>query len=401
MDKEQRQSVHTDVLNERRFNFETITVTKMGRKKGDSPRYLRNLEILTKVFVEDYQKWHRQHRLLFDSELGRNATVKVLIFRGIRKNTGLGDRLRAIARSYLTAVLTDRIFLIDIDMYNSFSTVFSNPKGYNFGFDLRKMYIGDDERKKNTLPSQVKVVHEYKQDELGVFLSDIPVIVVDDYHITDCRELSKAHTQMVSSKIKDAYKGIRKPFPKRDEIMPFVMNALFRSTEKFRRYLVHLEDQLGKKSHQPYISIHARIGMGLNETESRFNLKHHRLTENSLALCMAQKVFLEAQSRNISNPYTFFVSTDTPSFRTTLQKEIQRVDRNAIVFFGNWEPFHVRDLRAKKISDVEKVMNIFADLFFLSNGRFIFHIQSGFANLAKWFGSMTNEQSKMIILNDC
>ncbi|PXF43856.1 hypothetical protein BWQ96_06402 [Gracilariopsis chorda] len=383
------------------FNFETVTVTEMVSKKGNRTRYLHNMKTLDNVLRQDYRKWHLHHRSILDSQPLHKSTVKVLIFRGMAKNLGLGDRLRALARSYLTAVLTDRLFLIDLELYNSFSSVLSSPEGFNFGFDLRKLYISDTKNRNKMLPPQMKVVRNYTQNDLSVFLSETPVIVVDDYHGTDCRELCKAGTQMVSSKIKDAFNNMRKPFPKCAEIMPFVMNVVFRPTKKFRRYIKHIESHLGENSRAPYISIHARIGISFNETGSRFNLTEHRLTEKSLATCMARNVFLEAYLRNISVPFTFFISTDTPPFRKTLEQEIHKFDRKANVFFGSWEPFHIRNLKNKEPSDEEKLMNIFADIYFLSHGVFIFHIPSGFANLAKWFGSMTMEDSKVITLEEC
>ncbi|KAI0561343.1 hypothetical protein FGB62_87g071 [Gracilaria domingensis] len=318
-------------------------------------------------------------------------------------NYGLGDVIRGLIHCYLCAVVSKRLFLLNLTDPFPLATVLDNPPGYNFTYN--PVIFGP--RGGESINQPVRFTRPVYFDELDLVLSNTTMLVDQTQNVLDWDlflEIPRLYPELDLS-VKLASVSDFKP--SREEVVPFILKALFHPSAEYRklmsvpvdyhnlwspkRFFRTDDDALRRIStNRRYVSIHARIGYGLHEKTPRFNLESRNITFKDVACCLAQMATEIANDRRLPIPHQFFISTDTDDFRTILKREILRIDPTARVFHTRWHSVHLKGVGGIFTpSKLRNYMNTYMDVYLLSRGDSMLFIRSGFAHVALWMGAMT------------
>ncbi|PXF48910.1 hypothetical protein BWQ96_01252 [Gracilariopsis chorda] len=384
------------------FDFERVTVNSVASGKPNPEVYKQHMNQLLRAITSDYIDWHRQQLHICEENATHAQTIPKLVYRSMRRNYGVGDVIRGLLHSYLIAVISKRMFFIDVERPFPLSMVLTSPNGYNFTYDR---YLFPELSSYEHIQWLRKSIYF---DKLDTALSDTPTLVDESQTVLDWELfliIPRLYPQLEISKKLPQSSGFS---PTREEVIPFILKALFCPSPELRSLLPGQEntdnlvwplstlfspDQnlLWRNEMPAYISVHARVGYGFNETEARFNLKNQGLTPESLATCMAQMAVRMADQRRMLHPHHFFISSDTDHFRTLFKTEVNRLRPSAKVYQSNWQAVHMNRVgRSQSPSKVSDFMNTYVDVYLLSKGKSMLFIRSGFSHVALWMGAITD-----------
>lgn len=406
-------------------------------------------DALSDVVITQYTAWHRKMR--------HDRNARKLIWTGLGNAYGIGDRFRGILHAYLCAVLSKRVLVIKWDDPFPLELVFRSAKGMNVFFDpmidgpefvvCASGVPTVDLRCANKTDTKLKAPLYGGHPEclcsladLGILLEDHPVAVLRSEtppnvrkFLTSVRkypnlEASKKlltlakNWQGARNKLRGPaptsatddllfvliFKSLLRPSPhflrllatQRAEVRSFIPERLRRPPVQPRRPRVGVTRMAGgEEDYDPpaktlrHVSVHARLGIGLNESvkyKHRFGLQKLNGSTEWLAACMAGHAAQMADDLDMPEPQRFYVATDTAEFTTHFKKEMRKRSPEAIVVgvVRGSERMHSSAMNAASVRDREQFLLTAADLFFLSAGDALLSLPSGFANLARWLGAI-------------
>ncbi|CAN8075032.1 unnamed protein product [Agarophyton chilense] len=374
----------------------------MGRPNGAI--YKKRMRQLLNIIITQYTDWHKEQLDLSINNVTHAERVPKLIYRSMDINYGLGDVIRGLLHCYLCAVASKRLFFLNLTDPFPISTVLDNPPGYNFTYNPQLFGPGNGK----TPYEPTRFTRNVYFDELDLVLGNSSMLIDETQNILDWDlflSLPKLYPELDLSKKLASISDFK---PSREEVMPFILKALFRPSDKLRktmsipvdrhnfwspqRFFEKDADFLRRiTTNRAYISIHARIGYGLHEKTDRFNLEARNISFEDVAQCLAGMASEMAKDRRLPWPYRFFIATDTEDFKTVLKREILRINPTAKVFVTRWRPVHLKGVGGvfteKKL---ERFMNTYMDVYLLSRGDSLLFIRSGFSHVALWMGAMKN-----------
>jgi len=288
---------------------------------------------------------------------------------------------------------------------------------------------GNDPRDRNTLalPFGGHPACICTLDSLGILQSQLPTVVLRSEYPPSIRKFLNAvldqdttqlHSRLgtlardwTSNNYTAKYGKNNRPTPDDDaKFFAQIFKAILRPSPQFLRFLAQQSDtvrsfipeRLFGATPNPlrrHISIHARLGIGLNETEAypkRFNCTRKRL--HLLAACMAGHAAEMADENDLHEPQRFYVATDTPGFLPVLKSELGKRSKNPIVVEGVSEKAHSNTLTTGDERDKRIFLQTMGDIFFLAAGEGIVSLPSGFANLARWF---SGKRHRSVSIRQC
>ena len=342
----------------------------------------QNLIRVQNILIKPYIEWHAatRQRLQLATSAHRLRT-RILVIRIDRSLThGLGDRFRGIMHSFMCAVLTHRLFLIQWTDPVRIESVFHlgrRTDALNFTYDA------------SLFPSNGTVLQggcfkrfesEHYREE-SMFVDSVPRPNVSLWFNAPAPMRAR---HAILRKLAEVA-----PMPAEEQVMSLVMRVLFDPATELRQYIEHKIRNLGlRPESQKYVSIHARLGYGLDEIRKagkRFDLSKKGLDLSTMARCIADRALRYATRLGIKKPL-FYLATDTPPFREELERAIENKVNGATVVSGQWIVTHVRD--ATGSDDVEPYLSAFLDIYLLSRGQGMVYLKSGFADLAAWMGAI-------------
>lgn len=386
------------------FDFERVTVDSIASGKPNPQRYKQHMQQLLRAITSDYVVWHQEQLLLCKKNATHARTIPKLVYRSMKRNHGVGDVIRGLLHSYLISVISKRMFFIDVQHPFPLSMVLTSPSEYNFSYDHHyfpnlNWFFNSAHWHRNSIYF----------DKLDTALSNTSTLVDETQTVLDWElflKIPHLYPELEISK-----KLPRSPDfnPTREEVVPFILKALFRPSTNLRFLLSGQENRentalssmtpltrddqslLSKSEMPPYISVHARVGYGFREHDARFDLKDRGLTPESLATCMAQMAIKMADERRMRHPSSFFISSDTDHFRKLLKSEMIRLRPSAKVYQSAWVPVHMNKLgRWSSVNKLNNFMNTYIDVYLLSKGKSMLFIRSGFSHVALWMGAITD-----------
>jgi len=129
-----------------------------------------------------------------------------------------------------------------------------------------------------------------------------------------------------------------------------------------------------------YSSIHARIGLGTNESWiDRFYYTVNNM--DKIASCFANLTTTER------SPLKMYIASDTPEFRAHLKHAVKTKKSEIVVFEAPWENTgHSRKQSDNATLEKTNLENTMVELLLLSNSKEFWHLWSGFAVLVKRLG---------------
>lgn len=288
------------------------------------------------------------------------------------------------------SVFTDRLLLLDLREPYPLHTVWESPPGTNFTFDARifPLSTGSQSYQKSDISTDAsfRTLAEYVVPERVILHLRMPSFFTRDF-LKDTQAFPKFQSAL------DAH-GLRGFRPSRDELAPFLLQALFRPTELLRRRL-QAARPFGARE---YLGVHARLGVGLHETQDRFNLTRIGLSLDDLGICIGREGGRHMRQHGIQK---VFVATDTRRVLYKIREGVKKELGNASVAFAKGCAVHIGVLRSEEASaeSFEEFVRTFVDAGVLGGARGLVNFRSGFADVAKWLAAVTD--ARTVRTNEC
>ncbi|KAI0564315.1 hypothetical protein FGB62_28g228 [Gracilaria domingensis] len=380
----ERQSFQTNLP------FETLTSRQMSSwHRGKDPYYRKKLNKLLKILVVDYTSWHRKQRKLCDEDPSHAHSVPLLVFRGGRRNYGLGDQIRALLYTYLAAVVTKRLFLIDLRYPFPLSDVLTNPPRHNFTYDA-SIFLGKGEEE-----TEIRGRREYP--DISMYFNPARVLVErsqPSFWVRTFYRVPKHYPQLEYSKeIEKA--GLRWFNPGQSVLAPFLLQGLFVSSPAYRELL----EERNPFRDEEYLASHARFGIGVGERERRFNLTLHGLTLRTASICFGQIVGFAAKEWSLDK---VFFASDTANTSRWVKEGIHDILPNATVVAAEGPAMHLNRMRDRREEHhYEAFQNVFVDLGLLARAKRLVALKSGFSRLAGWYGGLYDRNTIQVNWGVC
>lgn len=365
-----------------RLRYETITVREIAQQRLENNTQRESqLHEFVNLYITAYLAKHKALRAACDTNAMLARTTPLIVFRGSERNFGLGDRIRGILSTFLIAAITDRLFLIDLPQPFPLDTMWISPKGFNFTYD-RSLFPADE-----SYPiSDDVVVHkfsirdfmrEHRYQKVRVLVQRGMNKFSPTRMIKEARLFPAMHNAMSA-------RGLLSFNPARDDIAPLLLQALFLPSPRLRSALRQQRPFKGRA----YISLHARLGIGVGERGSRFNSTRRALSLEDIASCVGRVAGRVALQRRL---HRVFIATDTRRANEALANGVRQVLPDAEIHVATGKAVHVRRLRDRVLddSDFEDFERAFVEMGLLGGGKEIVFIKSGFADVGLWLGAMS------------
>ncbi|KAI0565505.1 hypothetical protein FGB62_17g13 [Gracilaria domingensis] len=373
------------------FPFETFSVHQVHSGNPPDPQFAPKLHAFLNITITQYITWHQQQRHLCEVDPAYARSIPILVSRN-NGYAGVGDRIRGILYSYLIAVASKRLFLIDWQEPIPIANALPSPPQHNFTYDRALFTSGEHEELVIDGPARYR--------KLDVYFSSSRVLVNRKPNPFDFKRFFALYDRYpdldLSSKVTEA--GLKDFRPVREEVAPFILKALFKTSPSVRSSLQKLRPfSYGK----PFISLHARLGHGVGEEWGRFNFENKGLDLRSASMCIGSLAASMAQQRGLDR---VFVATDTERAREWLEAGVHSVLPKAQVAQSSINATHIKALHQNKRSSeastrLRKFEEVFLDLGLLAMAESMVFFRSGFAQVAVWFGAMTD--SVLVDVDDC
>lgn len=386
------------------YKFEISNFFSTPKIKESNGRENNCFKILKNVLIHEYSSWHDQE--IKKNNLGKitNEKLRFLVYTGHGNKSGLGDRLRGIFHAYLCSVISQRLFFVNwkdpfpiedlffIGKQNrySFRTLENSSFWRTIPFDLSS--------------KEFEITRNSSLQYLNPLLSEKMVLVFGSEPETDIKDLEtvieRYRSLHFTKKLNQA--KCQDNLPSKQKMFHLLFKELLIPNSHVQKYIAERENEILGVERMPHISfsrfqkrriehsytsIHARLGIGVFEGgHDRFNLSKRGISLQEIARNIAFHAYSIEKKTNQNAAPLFYLATDTPTFRKTLQEELKIIDEKINLTYGTWKVRHTKEL-SKTSSDWMDFMNTFVDLYMLSKGHSLVHIKSGFANLAIWMGS--------------
>lgn len=338
---------------------------RLNSKEKQVVRIKQNAEtFIRKVFVHDYLRFWFQNR----------TNGKRLVVRFDRDHPGLGDRLGTILNSFLIAVLSQRVLLID----------WIHPQDLSIFFNIiypELLYDHQKDFSKNVYHCR----SQWRPFDLRPFLGNMSTIFI--YGTPTVHPL--VLRQMVFEFRSDPFIGsifeslllLHRDF--------HIYDVIYRSILTPRADVLRMVDsQLTGPGHQ-YLAIHARIGKGVGETggDRFFIQKKASLVE--LCECFFNKSI--AVLNENPNLKSIYVATDTPEFGQIFELRLKLAMPHINLISKHvrlGEPKHTKLCRFK---EDRQCMQVVLDFVFLSKCNYLIASHSSFSKVAHVVGNMAEK----------
>lgn len=381
------------------FRFERASPASI---LGANDSLHHSLSEFHRIFITDYLEWHAYERAAYEGTLrlneGHHLTAPVrpprmLIVRSDLSIThGLGDRFRAIVVAYMLAVISNRVLLIDWRHPIPLSLAFASSRYTNFTYDD---FLAPSQPFNDSAVIEGNYYHLSDRIHVNVttlFLDSVPRPNISRWFSPpQGRKRENALLRRLSA---------LEPLPA-CRVFPLIFRALFSPTQKLRDALSArlqtspISSLNAEKT--TYVGVHARLGYGLGEVKSdatRFDLAQSGSSIRGMARCFsasAVDLYKKIEPGTSRKQPQFFLATDTPSFRSVLERELSRRLPGAALTYVNADVKHIRDLQVKTESDIQTFMDIFVDIFLLSWSDAMTNLRSGFSDLGVWMGGICEQ----------
>lgn len=361
-----------------RLPFEKLELNTFLSSINATIDYKQNLTTFLTLITKDYLEWHKLEQQKIKRNPAYANNVSLLILQGNPRNQGFGDRIRLVLFCYLKAVATKRLLLIDFNKPFPLDDVLVSPEGYDFSFNSNLFKWNESEEFIIEGEGDLSHVHSYVVPERVILQQSYPRQLI----ISRFLRIAAFNADLeLSRKFREAGLDDFKPID--EHVAPFILKSIFQPSQKLRTTLSN--DLVFKND--AYLSLHARLGVGVGERGGRFNSSQRNLTLEACGVCLGRLIGEKGKQANISN---YFIASDTHEAKKYIHEGILRLIPNATVRESDVEAKHVTRLKSSNEEDLLHFHNTFVDISLLSLGKSMLFVKSGFADMAVWFGAMTD-----------
>lgn len=318
-------------------------------------------------------------------------TAPRLVYRLCRRQPGLGDRFTGFFHAYVSAVLSERIFLIDWRYPFNIGDLLLSNSGARFYYDELDERA---EKKRNTLHCLLDCVpgnlSQYGDSFTVVQNRSQPILVRDIVRIARQHSKFAFAAKLLREFGENSFDD--EGMPLETEVFGEMFRAVFRPSPRMNRFMA---EHAGDLVRRRFVAIHVRLGSGVREGGPRFESK---LSWEELAACVGKRAL--AMSKRLGGDGTFFLATDSPGFRYVFQRAVGKLGgKEGNVLFGTWGTKHVGRMSAGDEKDLTLFKIAVMECLLLGRGIGMVSTKSRFASMGAFLGGV--KEREVVQPNDC
>lgn len=318
-------------------------------------------------WVGDYMKWHAQNR--------HNASRRA-IYRPVA--AGLGDNIKGMLNLYAYSVLTDRLFLVPGDGFNSLKPFLSESVlkqfMYNASYDEKKastVFISNTQKQLSTKNKRVLA-----GSAENVFVEVGPV------------KFNRPSDDHVVSSLRKGRRMIQNVPLFSQAVRRAVTHTIFQPSNYLYKAYVDIARDISVLN-RPYVAVHARLGLGVGELgkfERRFKGKFE-----TAAKCFSSEI-KKFETANSIRDTLVYIATDTSEFIPVFERVMAKSFLNTRVIHMNAKPMHYDHIRKRGGKNTLLYLNIHLESLLIGHAMHIISFSSGFADVSFWRGNATSHK---------
>lgn len=346
-----------------------------------------NIDTSIPPWMEAYVKFHNESLRKAHQQTKDTDQNKYLIFTCHKSCSGTGNRQRAIMASFIVAIITNRIFLIDITFPIQLELILE-PNRIQWNWfpphlnDLKSKLM----KLRNKNPPVLDTPSKFQS------LSHIPVLRIEanspvnlehQWRSPEVRSLLAAH-------------GVGRGAGVPGNLYKQIFSTLYRPSPQLVATTVALREQLGIDFNNnatrmmmmnttsatiPYIVVHARTGgdgVGWKDADRFTRDDLDNLFGNAK---MVRRGMLQSNNNNINNNFPIVVVSDDAKAKKILYDKDPTVVR-----YADTKIIHV-DRSGPGLNDLEGSLAVWADVLVMAQATCIVKGRGSFSMLGAWLAS--------------
>ncbi len=301
-------------------------------------------------WVERYLQWHYKNR---------DTAKRGAIFLPVP--AGLGDNIKGMINLWGYAVLTNRLFLLDVTTPYPLKEVLSERAIRHFVFDPEtdKRFVrrvGDKIRISVKLPlwDHVKKLLRESHPTVALHMS------ISDRPDTIARDLGFSKTPVPA-------------FSRR--VQRAIARIILEPSDEVKSVIHRYKARWKLDASTPYVAVHARLG-GVGEQAIKRFARIQGKSEK-IAQCTATRILALAKKKGLGAPLHIFVATDTAKFRAYFETSVRKESPSSFVHYMESDVHHYAD-----VSNRSAHVNLHAENLLLGGAEHIIAFRSGFSQVA-------------------
>jgi len=312
----------------------------------------------------------------------QNNESRILIFE--IPDGGLGDIFEGLLSMYQIARVSDRSFFFKTIQGFDMSAIFEPRCLFEFSIDLQERIY----HYKNV--PVIRRIKRPQESEQGYILRSLKESLKREEPIVRIQGMCPLRSEEINAMYLTNFQVPMKPF--RDENRDVdVQRLLIRNVFPIRKHFLETYAESSRTlglENIDYVSVHARIGKGVNESHvPRFKYTSDNL--ETIAKCLSYLANIKGKSMDID---VIFLASDTPEFELAFRKQLKLLSNTMKVVVPNWP--HTGHLRKIDVSEEEltkRTVLTMTELQILGHGNHIINLISGFADLSVLLGSVPSQ----------
>lgn len=300
-----------------------------------------------------------------------------LVVRFDKDHPGLGDRLSTILNSFLIAVLSQRVFLIDWKQPQDLSLFFRImfPKvlySHHQDYDADTYHCRSQCRSFNMRP----------------FLGNKSTIVIYGTPLINSHVLRQMSFEFRADPFIRSVHEHLLYLPRGFHLYDTIFQTLFSP----RADILNVENSQAAKIDGAYLAIHARIGKGIGEIGgSRFSAQESSQIYE-MCFCFLQEA--NALIRKDSEIKSIYVASDTLEFALAFEAMMKKTKPHLYIISEHTRLGVPKHTKLCRLREDRSCMQVVLDFAFLSKSKYLVASQSSFSNVA----SLVGHNSKKVIV---
>ena len=335
-----------------------------------------NVDVDIPDWLQQYVSLHKGAIANSKKGVGRDTNSYLIFFcKNKMQCSGTANQQRAITAALMVSILTQRVFLIDIDQPIRLDHILSpNLLEWNYKCNMTSFYQPqrNSQLQKRTEIINARNVHPPILNSLSRFMpnSSSQVIFIMTNGPASLNSLWKAKE---TRSFLAMYNMSNKIFPK--QIYKWLFYALYKPSELLKAHMADIRAQLSLSWSSTYVGVHIRTG---DEKFHPKKLKRHGHGKEDLEkfVTCANKV----KKHGIGKDIPIVLITDNPDTRALVSS------MDPCVRYANTSIVHT-DLSPPSVNNLEGHLNVWSDIFLLAQANFTVISRGSFSELGRRLGA--------------
>lgn len=340
-------------------------------------------------WISRYLQWH---------SLNRYNGTRSVVYQTNRG--GIGDNVRAMLDVYALAVLTQRLFLIDMRKPYPISILVSESSQKRFIVNDTRLDAAVKEKKPwiaslklpNDAANAPKLMLKLLREGTNTVVLNSGPRVTSAALNAELAELKIRNSQSSPPRFSQmTQRAITRSLLEPSLALSMSFNATL------SRLQLCIDNIYCPSGSSRYVAVHARLGGGVGEGNHR-RFAFIKGSEEKLAKCYAREVGKIARIAKLREPVVY-IATDTLTFRPTLHRHLVQEIQNVRVVHLQQDVRHINRIPVGTAVGLDIFKSQHEEMLLLGHATHIVAMWSGFSRAAFWRGNA--EKLKYITKDGC